>query len=302
MLLDIDQVCILCGTRTRESPCAEAVRVGCNVREFAGEHYTVWRCARCQSLHCLEEIRYETYYANYPIRRQKYDFFARRIFQKRLEFLVDAGLAPGASLLDYGCGSGYFVEFARSLGYQAAGFEPYSSERYSDPSVLARQYDFVVSQDVLEHDPDPYAFLVRLKDMVRPGGVLAIGTPNAEAISLRDPLAPLDSLHVPYHRHLFSQRSLEWAMVQDGWSLLASRRDSYFDTRFPFVNSAFLVRLFQSGGGFMDAGFDPIRPLHYLRNPSLIFWGLFGSWFPRSQDILVIVRKDPSLKRSVQKR
>ena len=83
-------------------------------------------------------------------------------------------------------------------------------------------------------------------------------------------------------------------MSTDGWQLTHSRRASYFDTRFPFVNSAFLVRLFRSGGGVMDAGFDPIGPIHMLRHPSLIFWGLFGSWFPRGNHMIVIARAPKS--------
>ena len=68
----------------------------------------MWRCANCNSLHCLESIDFAHYYANYPIRLQKYDFFARHIFERRLQFMLDAGLGQGDTLLDYGCGSGYF--------------------------------------------------------------------------------------------------------------------------------------------------------------------------------------------------
>ena len=100
----------------------------------------------------------------------------------------------------------------------------------------------------------------------------------------------MDAIHVPYHRHLYSQHELERAMGTDGWQIVASRRDSYFDSRFPFVNSAFLVRLFQSHDGTMDSGFDPVGPLHFLLHPSLIFWGLFGSWFSRDNDMVVVAR------------
>ena len=98
----------------------------------------MWRCANCNSLHCLESIDFAHYYANYPIRLQKYDFFARHIFERRLQFMLDAGLGQGDTLLDYGCGSGYFVRFARSKGIRAEGYDPYSSEEFSDPAVLGK--------------------------------------------------------------------------------------------------------------------------------------------------------------------
>ena len=290
----IVETCCICGTRTAEQPCTDKAQVRCNVREFAHQSFTVWRCDHCGSLHCLESIDHARYYANYPIRRQKYDFFARHIFQRRLQILTDAGLSEGQTLLDYGCGSGYFVRYARSRGMLAEGYDPYSSEEFGDPVVLDRTYDFVTSQDVIEHSETPDAFLKTLRRYVKAGGALAIGTPNADRIDLQDPLAPMDALHMPYHRHLYSQRELEHAMSADGWQLTLSRRASYFDTRFPFVNSAFLVRLFRSGGGVMDAGFDPIGPIHMLRHPSLIFWGLLGSWFPRDTDMVVIARAPKS--------
>lgn len=288
--LTTPQTCCICGTSTQQKPCVDIARVRCNVRQFADQFFTMWRCANCNSLHCLESIDFAHYYANYPIRLQKYDFFARHIFERRLQFMLDAGLGQGDTLLDYGCGSGYFVRFARSKGIRAEGYDPYSSEEFSDPAVLERRYDFVTSQDVVEHDENPAAFLDNLKKYVRPGGALTIGTPNADRVDLKDPLAPMDAIHVPYHRHLYSQHELERAMGTDGWQIVASRRDSYFDSRFPFVNSAFLVRLFQSHDGTMDSGFDPVGPLHFLLHPSLIFWGLFGSWFSRDNDMVVVAR------------
>lgn len=280
--LSSPQTCCICATSTEQAPCVDVARLRCNVREFSDQFFTMWRCAHCHSLHCLESIDFARYYANYPIRRQKYDYFARHIFQRRLQLLVDAGLRKGATLLDYGCGSGYFVRFARSKGIRAEGYDPYSSEEFSDRSVLERRYDFVTSQDVIEHDEHPGVFLNTLRQYVRPGGALAIGTPNADRVDLKDPLAPMDAIHVPYHRHLYSQRELELAMGAEGWQIIASRRDSYFDSRFPFVNSAFLVRFFRSRDGTMDSGFDPVGPMHFLRFPSLIFWGLLGSWAPGS--------------------
>lgn len=284
------QACCICGKSIEKGAAIESARLKCNVREFSDQYFTIWRCPHCGSLHCLEDIDYSRYYADYPIRRQKYDFFAKQIFQKRIDFLYNAGLKEGNTLLDYGCGSGYFVRFARSKGILAEGYDPYSSEDFSNPAVLDRQYDFVTSQDVIEHDGDPDNFLSTLRKYVKPGGSLAIGTPCADKIDLGDPLAPLDAIHMPYHRHMYSRKELVKAMERNEWKVTTVIEQSYFDTRFPFVNSTFLVHLFRCGGGVMDAGFDPINPGMFLKNPSLVFWGLFGSWFPRDNDMVVIAQ------------
>lgn len=116
--------CCFCGTSVDERPPADSAPVRCNVREFGDKVFTVWRCGRCGSLHALEAINYDHYYRNYPIQRQKYDAFTRATLSKRLEILSRAGLAGGKTLLDYGCGSGHFVRYAREQGVQAEGYDP----------------------------------------------------------------------------------------------------------------------------------------------------------------------------------
>jgi hypothetical protein len=42
----------------------------------------------------------------------------------------------------------------------------------------------------------------------------------------------------------------------------------------------------------MDVSFDPVSPhqfLAFLANPNLIFWGLFGSFFSRKTEMVVVV-------------
>jgi len=203
------QTCCFCASKTDLKISQDHAYLRCNVRQFNHHFFTVWRCLGCRSLHCLEAIDFTEYYANYPIRRQKYNFFSKKIFKKRFKILSKAGLKKGDTLLDYGCGSGYFVHFARSLGIMAEGYDPNSSEEFSDINVLNKKYDFVVSQDVVEHDENPNAFIKTLKQYVKLGGILVLGTPNADKIDLDDPLAPLDAIHVPYHRHIYSQKQLE---------------------------------------------------------------------------------------------
>lgn len=281
--------CVFCGTSTDERRPADSAPVRCNVREFGSEVFNVWRCARCGSLHTLEPIDYDRYYRNYPIQRQKYDAFTRVTLARRLEILIRSGLSGGKTLLDYGCGSGHFVRFAREKGVKAEGYDPYSEE-FGNRTVLDRSYDFVTAQDVLEHVDDPLAFIDDMKRYVAPGGCVVIGTPNADAIDLHHPLDQIGPLHQPYHRHIASAAELQRMVAAGGWQVVEFSKDWYVDTRVPFVNSAFLFRYFQSGGGFMDVGFDPVSPLHMIKHPSLFFWGLFGSFFSRKTDMVVIAR------------
>src|SRR4029434_2563736 len=100
---------------------------------------------------------------------------------------------------DYGCGCGIFVQYLREKGFlNVTGYDPYVSG-HANLETLKQAYDVVVSYDVIEHYDDPREFMRGIGRLVRPDGLLAIGTPNADHLSLssiRDP-----GLHPPYHRH-----------------------------------------------------------------------------------------------------
>ncbi len=282
--------CVFCGTSTAERPAAESAEVRCNVREFGAETFIVWRCAKCGSLHAQEPIDYDRYYRDYPVKRQKYDFFVKVLLRKRMGILKRAGLQRGKTLLDYGCGSGNFVGYAREHGVRAEGYDPYSEE-FGDPSVLDRSYDFVTAEEVLEHVDDPRALVDDLKSYVAPGGRMAISTPNADAIDLHHPLDQWP-LHQPYHRHIPSAAQLQRMASEGGWQIFEFRKNSDKDTRVPFGNMAFMSRYSKSTGGFVDCFYDPVSSQlhHILANPNLIFWGLFGSFFPRKSKMVIMTR------------
>jgi 2-polyprenyl-3-methyl-5-hydroxy-6-metoxy-1,4-benzoquinol methylase len=281
--------CVFCSTSTVELPAAELVQVRSIVREFSAETFTVWRCAKCRSLHAKEPIDYDRCYRDYPLKRMKYDFVAKTLLRKRIEILERAGLESGKTLLDYGCGSGHFVRYAREHGVQAQGYDPYS-EGFGDASVLDSRYDFVTAQDVLEHVDDPCALLDDLKGYTVPGGRLAIGTPNADVIDLHD-LLDHGLLSQPHHRHIPSATELQRMASEGGWQV-ELYKGAYMDTRIPFLNTAFVSRFLANSGGFLDDGFDGLSTQlnRLLVHPSLIFWGLFGSFFSRKTLVVIVAR------------
>src|SRR3954471_9551442 len=173
--------CTVCDRPATRAAAADAASIPCNVRRFAGESFTVWRCAGCGSLHCAEDADLPRYYADYPLRRQRLTLHERIGYRHRRRWLTQRGVGAGARILDYGCGAGLFVDWLRGHGHpDAAGYDAFAPA-YADPRVLEpAAYDAVVSYDVIEHDDDPRRFLGDLAALVRPGGVLAIGTPNAD--------------------------------------------------------------------------------------------------------------------------
>jgi SAM-dependent methyltransferase len=268
---------------------SDAGKVPCNVRRFKENLFTLWRCAACGSLHCAEDADLPLYYAYYPLKDQRLTFHERIGYGNRLRLLGRQGFAPAHRILDYGCGTGLFVDFMRGRGLpQVFGYDAFVAA-YDDPARLQETYDAVVSFDVIEHDDDPRAFMGRLSKLVRPGGLLVIGTPRADEVSIARHGDP--QLHPPYHRHILSEKVLVALGRDHGMTPVHIRRRFYFDSLWPTVNSRFICRYLQKSGGFLDAAVEPPRVGLVWRSPDLIFFALFGYFLPRGDSMIVTFRK-----------
>jgi len=117
--------------------------------------------------------------------------------------LASGGAKPlrGLSILDIGCGGGLICEPLARLGGAVTGIEPAeanigAAKRHAGMSGVAidyravsaedlvaegRQFDLVVCLEVVEHVPDPAAFVAVCANLVRPGGLLILSTINRSA-------------------------------------------------------------------------------------------------------------------------
>ena len=122
----------------------------------------------------------------------------------------------GGRVLDVGCGSGAFLELLRSLGWIVAGVEPDPPAREAAASrgiqvaatleeIADRPgFDFVTMSHVLEHVPDPIAFLTSASELLKEGGRLLVVTPNAASLGSRRFGADWFALEVPRHLAVYS--------------------------------------------------------------------------------------------------
>ena len=70
--------------------------------KFVTSSFTVWRCKNCGSLHSKEAVDLSKYYAYYPMKRMKADYFSNRMYGNRLRILRAHGLSPGHKILEHG--------------------------------------------------------------------------------------------------------------------------------------------------------------------------------------------------------
>jgi len=107
------------------------------------------------------------------------------VFQKHLQEVTEIihRRCGGKSILEIGCGKGYFVQQLQSLGHAAVGIDP-AYEGNSSYIVrdryrpgLGLTADFVVLRHVLEHMADPLIFLTDIARTNRHQGMIYIEVP-----------------------------------------------------------------------------------------------------------------------------
>lgn len=140
-------------------------------------------------------------------------------------------------ILDIGCG------FCESLAYHSnRGCTAYGVEADENAATVARIYgfnlhvgtfdgqnyetnffDYVTMDQVVEHLVNPIKTLKEIYRILKPGGILALTTPNATGFGAHFFGKKWINWHVPYHLHHFSRKSLQHAARQSGFRITKIR-------------------------------------------------------------------------------
>jgi 2-polyprenyl-3-methyl-5-hydroxy-6-metoxy-1,4-benzoquinol methylase len=121
--------------------------------------------------------------------------------------------ADEIELLDVGCSSGAFVLTARELGYRAQGVEPAPAAAESaraqgapvftgtlqDARFPPDRFDAITLFEVIEHVVEPLPLLRECHRILRPEGVLLIGTGNTRSWTVRSMGARWDYFSIARH-------------------------------------------------------------------------------------------------------
>ena len=122
-----------------------------------------------------------------------YKYRKERFGRERIGILAQTiGTIEGLSILDVGCGSGYFLDCARDEGAFCYGLEisrdirdwvsrQLGIEVYDKPLkelTLDRKFDVITVFDMIEHVERPVELLVHAYRLLKEGGHVFIFTPN----------------------------------------------------------------------------------------------------------------------------
>ena len=171
------------------------------------------RCADCGSLWIQDPPRTEELYSDESYFTAKPDMTApgggiapgytgdylrdRRNVEAKFERVLEhvERYAPPGRLLDVGCGPGFLLSVARERGWTVRGVDlnrwaadharseglDVTCEALEAAAFEDASFDAVTMMDLIEHVADPGALVAEAARITRPGGVLAIHTPDAGA-------------------------------------------------------------------------------------------------------------------------
>jgi SAM-dependent methyltransferase len=216
--------CPLCGgTDSRPFLSAKGVRVA---KCRCGFAYATW---------AEPEPYGEDYYRRWgagTAREAALAAMKRRNFGLLLDLVAGTGLAGGA-LLDVGCGMGYSVDEALARGWNARGIETSSyaaaeGARRTGGRVAcglleaqkfeAARFDVATLIDVIEHVADPLGLLNEIARITRPGGLIALTTPDLSSVMMTA-LGSRCPYVIPEHIGYFDRGTMARAMAETGWQV-----------------------------------------------------------------------------------
>lgn len=170
-----------------------------------------------------------------PLSQKRHDQRAGRLFARVRELLH---LEPGMPfrLLDVGCSSGALLLSAKKEGIEAEGVEPairaaeaaraagltVFAGTLHDARYPAGRFHAVTMMEVIEHLRRPVDVIKEIWNILVPGGILVIGTGNADSWTVSIMRERWDYFHMErYGGHIsfFTPRSLERLAGQCGFRI-----------------------------------------------------------------------------------
>jgi SAM-dependent methyltransferase len=243
-----------------------------------GETFELAECGECQSLYQAappqDMSRYygEGYYslrldagsgalktwAKGVVSRQVlgYRSLAGAVLSKLLptpvaaNWLGFAGARLDESILDVGCGNGFYLEVLRDFGFtKLTGVDPFMEVSKTLPggirlikgevSDITETFDLIIVNHAFEHMPQPEQALRQMKDRLNPAGRILVRIPVAGCLAWSMYGVNWVQLDAPRHLHLPTVEGIKTLADRNGLAVTDIRFDS---EPFQFIGSELVKR------------------------------------------------------------
>ena len=159
---------------------------------------------------------------------------------------------PSGSILDIGCGFGYFVREAAAAGYDAYGVDlaadairvaerhlpgkVFQGEFESVAELEGKHFDVIFASHLIEHIPDPRTFVANLAERLTVDGVVAFVTPNVSSLLAKVSGARWVSFKIPEHLAYYNPTTINDLIESAGLETLA------IDSAYQYYGLSFLMK------------------------------------------------------------
>jgi 2-polyprenyl-3-methyl-5-hydroxy-6-metoxy-1,4-benzoquinol methylase len=219
------------------------------------KEFTLCRCGDCTLLFTNprpteEEIGPYYDFKEYYSHEDQVRSFTQWLYQKirkssikRKVSLIDS-LVKSGSLLDYGCGTGEFLQEAKRQDWNVRGIEPSDKARTQAITKLPTEilgnldelpeletYDVITLFHVLEHIHSLRKTVKKLVNHLKSNSYMIIAVPNPESEDAKHYGSDWAGYDVPRHLYHFSQKSMRTFQEQFGLELVRVEPlayDSYY--------------------------------------------------------------------------
>jgi len=208
--------------------------------------FDVVECTKCShrfthEIPSIDEIG--TYYksdqyishtdSNQGLLNKVYQFVRNISLVSKRELIEQTTRQKKGELLDYGCGTGAFLNEMKNAGWHIAGIEPdvgamdkaiqLTGGNIQSPDFLAslesERFDAITLWHVLEHVHTLHETINKLKSLLKPGGTLIIAVPNYTSYDARYYKNYWAAYDVPRHLYHFSPMSMQKLISSHGMKL-----------------------------------------------------------------------------------
>jgi len=232
-------------------------------RRYTKSDYHICTCASCNltQLHPLPlldagaDIYGDSYFsgADNAVGYEGYADQEREYLETFAEDVRRIGdFVPHGSVLDIGCGFGYFVRQASAAGYDAYGVDLSAdavqvAERHLPGKVFqgafesvaeleGKRFDVIFASHLIEHIPDPRTFVANLAERLTVDGIVVFVTPNIDSLLARASRARWVSFKVPEHVAYYNPTTITALIESAGLESLA------IDSAYQYYALGFLMK------------------------------------------------------------
>lgn len=265
---------------------------------FIRKDYKVVKCNDCGSYYIYPQIDFidkewaelynSEYFAaqtNWLIRKRAKEL--RQRFDKAQTYLKNSNQL---NFLDVGTGEGRTLIEGVKRGWNVTGVDivdnrineakenpiKFISGKFLEIELPENHFDFVFLDSVLEHVLQPVEYLNKIKNIMKPNGILYLGVPNEDCLfnvvrkavftltgqsDISEKLKPFDS---PYHVVGFNYHSLNFIINKAGLKIKLLRN---FGRKFDFLSNPINTKAFWTGLFFLF----PVEMIGYLTKRDVYF-------------------------------